>query len=75
MRKDILRRVDISIMVCMAFRAGPLSDFSVLDKRVLVSAYVAGLARWVERIHLQEPAAVFGHLILKLTEEFAPCHR
>lgn len=44
----------------------------VLDQRILVAAFVACLAAWVERWHFHQNATMLKELVAQLPEELAP---
>ena len=70
--ENILRRIEVTVVMMSTFRADPLAHAEILDDKVLESARGARLRGGVEPVHREENASPPQGLVLKLSPKFTP---
>ena len=70
--ENILRRIEVAVVMMSTFGADPLAYAEILDGGVLEATISAHLRGGVEPVHREENASAPEGLVLQLSSEFTP---
>ena len=70
--ENILRRIEVTVVMMSTFRADPLAHPEILDGGVFEAAISARLGGGIKSVHCEENASSPQGLVLKLPSKFTP---